>query len=186
MSRGHLIVISGPSGAGKGTLVKRLIQDVANTWISVSATTRPPRQGERNGREYFFMSREAFEKAIEQDRFLEWAEYDSNLYGTPIGSVLEHIDAGDEVILEIEVQGAAAVKKRMPECKMVFVEPPSLSILEERLRGRGTNSEASIRARMETAKLELSRKLEYDKLLVNDDLDTAAKELADYVTGLTD
>lgn len=186
MQTGHLIVISGPSGAGKGTLVKRLLADVANAWVSVSATTRKPRAGEQDGREYFFLSREEFERGIEAGRFLEWAEYDGNLYGTPLDSVRAHMDAGDEVILEIEVQGAAAVRERMPECKMVFVEPPSLEVLEQRLRGRATNSEESIRARMRTAEVELSRKMEYDCVLVNDDLDTAAHELAAYVSGLTD
>lgn len=186
MGRGHLIVISGPSGAGKGTLVKRLLEEVPNAWVSVSATTRTPRKGEENGKDYIFLSRDEFEQGIQDDDFLEWAEYDSNLYGTPRSSVLEHMESGDEVILEIEVQGASAVKKSMPECVMVFVEPPSLEVLEARLRGRGTNSEESIQARMETAKLELSRKLEYDCVLVNDDLDTAVAELTDYVSGLTD
>lgn len=186
MSTGHLIVISGPSGAGKGTLVRRLLAEVPRTWVSVSATTRAPREGEQDGREYFFLTREEFGHRIAEGRFLEWAEYDGNLYGTPVDSVRQHMDAGEAVILEIEVQGASAVRERMPECCMVFVEPPSLAVLEERLRGRGTNTEGSIRERMRTAEVELSRKMEYDCVLVNDDLDTAAAELAAYVTGLND
>ena len=186
MARGHLIVISGPSGAGKGTLVKRLLADVDHAWVSVSATTRAPREGEADGREYFFLTRDDFERGIAAGDFLEWAEYDGNLYGTPRASVQEHLDAGDDVVLEIEVQGADQVNANAPECLRVFVATPSIEVLEERLRGRGTNSEESIRARMRTAEVELSRKMEYDCVLVNDDLDTAAAALADYVTGLID
>lgn len=182
--RGNLIVISGPSGAGKGTLVKRLLADVPDAWASVSATTRAPREGEQHGREYFFLTREGFEQRIAEGGFLEWAGYDGNLYGTPLASVQEQMDAGRQVILEIEVQGAGQVKAKMPGCAMVFVAPPSLEVLEQRLRGRGTNSEESIAARMRTAEVELSRKMEYDFVLVNDDLDTAAAELAAFVNGL--
>ncbi len=178
---GNLFVISGPSGAGKGTLVRRLLADVPDAWVSVSATTRAPRPGETDGKEYFFLTRDEFERRIAEDGFLEWAEYDGNLYGTPLASIREHMDAGEQVILEIEVQGADQVRERMPACKLVFIEPPSLEVLEARLRGRGTNSESSIASRMRTAEVELSRKVGYDLVLVNDDLDVAAAELAAYV-----
>ncbi|WP_251212253.1 guanylate kinase [Adlercreutzia murintestinalis] len=179
--KGNLFVISGPSGAGKGTLVRRLLAEVPDTWASVSATTRAPRAGEVDGREYFFLTREEFEQRIAEGGFLEWAEYDGNLYGTPLASVRQHVDAGEQVILEIEVQGADQVRERMPACKLVFIAPPSLEVLEARLRGRGTNTEASIASRMRTAEVELSRKVGYDLVLVNDDLDVAAAELAAYV-----
>lgn len=178
---GNLFVISGPSGAGKGTLIRRIMQDAPDVWLSVSATTRTPREGEENGREYYFLSRDEFERRIDEGGFLEWAEYDGNLYGTPVSSIREQVDAGRQVLLEIEVQGADQVRERVPESVLVFIAPPSLEVLEQRLRGRGTNSEVSIAERMRMAEVELSRKMEYDLVLVNDDVDTAATELAEYI-----
>lgn len=181
MGKGCLFVISGPSGAGKGTLVNRLRDQLDDIWVSISATTRNLRSGEKNGREYFFLDRAAFEELIGNDGFLEWAEYSGNLYGTPIAPIQEHIENGDNVILEIEVQGAMQVKKRFPDCRMVFIEPPSMEVLEERLKKRGTETDEVIESRLHTAMLEMERKMEYDKQLVNDDLDVATKELVGYI-----
>lgn len=187
MSRcGHLFVISGPSGAGKGTIVARMQKSIPDIWNSISATTRKPRAGETDGVQYYFLSRSDFEQKIANGEFLEWAEYDGNLYGTLAAPIKEKIAAGCQVVLEIEVQGAAQVREKMPECTMIFIEPPSLQILEERLRARGTNTEESISERMETAKVELSRKLEYDYVLVNDELEAATEQLTEFVNKVAD
>ncbi len=182
MARGRLFVVSGPSGAGKGTLVGRLLADVPSCWLSVSATTRDPRPGEVDGRDYIFLTRERFDELVEADGFLEWAEYSGNRYGTPREPVESRLAAGRDVVLEIEVQGAFQVRENMPEATLVFVEPPSLEVLEDRLRKRGTETEEAIARRLETAKVELSRKMEYDKRLVNDDLESAASEFVGFVT----
>lgn len=181
MARGRLFVISGPSGVGKGTVIARLLADDPNTWKSVSATTRSPREGEIDGVDYYFVDRKDFERTAEGGGFLEWAEYSGNLYGTPVASVQRQLDAGKNVILEIEVQGAFQVKEAAPEAELIFIAPPSVEELERRLRGRGTEDEATIQRRMETARMELSREMEYDKAFVNDDLDTVVNELADYM-----
>lgn len=130
---------------------------------------------------YFFLSKDEFERLIEQGGLLEWAQYAGNYYGTPRKSVEDHIAAGDQVILEIEVQGALQVKERMPEAKLLFIEPPSLEVLEQRLRGRGTEDEDTIRKRMETARVELSRKKEYDICFVNDRLNACVNEVVAYL-----
>ena len=181
MRTGNLFVISGPSGAGKGTLVARLVRDVPDVWVSVSATTRAPRPGEVDGVSYFFSTAEEFDRMVAEDGLLEWAEYSGNRYGTPRAVVEERIAAGNQVVLEIDVQGAFQVREKMPFAHLVFIEPPSLEVLEERLRGRGTEAEEVIAARMRAAEVELSRKMEYDIRLVNDDLDDAAAKLAAYV-----
>ncbi|WP_124061251.1 guanylate kinase [Gordonibacter sp. Marseille-P4307] len=181
MRRGNLFVISGPSGAGKGTLVARLLDELPDAWVSVSATTRKPRPGEVHGTHYFFLSNDEFDDLVAHDGLLEWASYSGNRYGTPRASVEERVAAGDQVILEIEVQGAFQVKERMPFAHLVFVEPPSLDELKRRLEGRGTEDAAAIELRMRTAEIELARKHEYDHCLVNDDLERALGELVDYV-----
>lgn len=181
MRTGNLFVISGPSGAGKGTLVARLVKEVPDTWVSVSATTRRPRPGEEEGVSYYFMTKEEFLALADEGGFLEWAIYSDNCYGTPRASVEREMAAGKQVILEIEVQGALQVKQKMPEAHLVFIEPPSLEELERRLRGRGTETDEAIQKRMDTAVVELSRKMEYDIRLVNDDLDEATRQLVAYV-----
>ena len=181
MRRGNLFVISGPSGAGKGTLVARLVEAVPDAWVSVSATTRKPREGEIDGVHYQFKTEEEFHQLIDADGFFEWAVYGGNHYGTPRQSVVEHIEAGCQVILEIDVQGAFQVREKLPEAHLVFIEPPSLEVLEQRLRGRGTETEDVIVKRLEAARVELARKMEYDVQLVNDDLDEACASLIGYV-----
>lgn len=181
MRCGNLFVISGPSGAGKGTLVARLLRRVPDAWVSISCTTRSPRPGEIDGVHYHFLSNEDFDHLVATDGLLEWAEYSGNRYGSPRKPVEEHMARGGQVILEIEVQGAFQVREKMPEAHLVFIEPPSLSVLEQRLRGRGTEDEPTIQKRLATAKVELSHKMEYDIRLVNDDLAVATDELVAYV-----
>lgn len=181
MRRGNLFVISGPSGAGKGTLVARLMKEIPDAFLSISATTREPREGEVDGVHYHFISKDEFSRIAESNGFLEWAHYTKASYGTPLEPVIRGIEDGKQVILEIDVQGAFQVRERMPEAHLVFIEPPSFEELEKRLRGRGTEDEEAIQKRLETAKVELSRKMEYDIRLVNDDLEKATRELVDYV-----
>lgn len=179
--RGNLFVISGPSGAGKGTLVSRVLDRVPDAWVSVSATTRPPREGEVDGTSYFFMTDDQFDDLVARGGFLEWAHVHAHKYGTPLASVKEHIDAGDQVILEIDVQGAFQVREKLPEAHLVFIDVPSEKELLARLRGRGTESEDVIAARMKVAQVELSQKEKYDYLVMNDNLDRATDELVAYI-----
>ena len=176
MRKGNLFVLSGPSGAGKGTLVKQVLQQIPDAWVSVSATTRQPRPGEVDGKDYYFL-----DELVSQGGFLEWAHVHGNSYGTLRSRVQERIDRGSQVILEIDVQGAFQVKKAMPEAHLIFIEPPSLEELERRLRGRGTETEEVICSRMKTAEVELARKMEYDVQVVNDELERATEELVSYI-----
>lgn len=174
---GELFVITGPSGVGKATVLSRLLKNIDNVYVSISATTRKPRQGEVNEKDYFFMEREEFEKLIKEGKFLEYAEYVGNYYGTPAGSVNEMLKNGKDVILEIEVQGALKVKEKCPDANMVFIIPPSFSALEFRLRSRGTESDDVIAKRLEKARSEYLMADKYDYIVINDDIDKAADEI---------
>ncbi|AFZ43090.1 guanylate kinase [Halothece sp. PCC 7418] len=177
MESGQLIVITGPSGVGKGTLVKLLLAHHPELTVSTSATTRPPRKGEVNGEDYFFLSRDEFETMIEKGEFLEWAEYTGNLYGTLRQAVEEELEQGKQVLLEIEVLGARKVHESFPEATRIFILPPSLDVLEERLKKRGKDSPSAIAQRLDYAKTELEAAEEFDYSLVNDDVDRVLVEL---------
>lgn len=174
---GSLVIISGFSGAGKGTVVKELMANYDCYALSISATTRSPRQGEENGREYFFKTKEEFEELIRQDALYEYAQYVSNYYGTPKAYVQEQLAAGKDVILEIEVQGALKVKEKNPEALLLFITPPSAQVLRDRLVGRGTETEDVINDRMNRAAEESALMEKYDYLVINDKLDDCVKEV---------
>lgn len=177
--RGVLFVFSGPSGVGKGTLKAKLFEEFADRIAySVSATTRGPREGEVDGKDYFFISRQEFERRVKNNEFLEHAEFAGNCYGTPRAYVEKLLDSGMNVVLEIDVQGALQVMKSMPECVSVFILPPSFEELERRLRGRGTETEEKVRERLETAKRELPYAPQYDYQIVNGgDIEAAYQSL---------
>lgn len=176
LKEGLKIVISGPSGSGKGTIVKELIKAEAFT-LSISATTRAPRQGEEEGTHYFFKTKEEFCKMIEKEQLLEYAVFCDNYYGTPKSFIEESIKSGKDVILEIEVQGAAQVKATYPDAVFVFVIPPSLEELERRLIGRNTETSEIIEKRLKRAKEELYLYEEYDYVIINDDVTRAAASI---------
>ena len=178
---GKLIVITGPSGVGKGTLVKLLLQRHPQLRVSTSATTRQPRLGERHGVDYFFLSKEDFETAIDNQELLEWAEYAGNYYGTPKARVIEQIEAGNYILLEIELAGARAIANIFPEAIRIFIMPPSIEELEQRIRTRGTNTEESIKRRLEIARREIAASDEFEFKIVNDDLDSAIAQLEDAI-----
>lgn len=173
-----LFVISGPSGAGKGTLVARVRERLPELGLTVSATTRKPRVGEVDGVNYYFLSEGEFSAKVERGEFVEWAQVHDHRYGTLVSEVKSKLADGHSLILEIDVQGALMVKKRFPDAVLVFIEPPSLTVLEQRLVGRGTESEESIALRLANARHELELADSYDVRLVNDDLDAATDELA--------
>ena len=179
--RGVLLVFSGPSGVGKGTRKAKLFEEFADQIAySVSATTRGPREGEVDGKDYFFISRQEFERRVKNNEFLEHAEFAGNCYGTPRAYVEKLLDSGMNVVLEIDVQGALQVMKSMPECVSVFILPPSFEELEHRLRGRGTETEEKVRERLETAKRELPYAPQYDYQIVNGgDIEAAYQSLRD-------
>lgn len=177
MSKGILVVVSGFSGAGKGTVMKRLLEKYKDYALSVSATTRNPREGEVDGREYFFRTKEEFEKLIEEDALIEYAQYVGNYYGTPRSYVEEQLSQGKNVILEIEIQGAMKVKEKIPEALLVFVTPPTVEELKNRLVGRGTETEDVIADRLARAAEEAEGMGEYDYILVNDDLEECVENL---------
>ncbi len=176
--RGLLIVISGPSGVGKGTVRKALFEmKNHNLTYSVSMTTRKIRPGEKDGKDYYFVSREEFERKIEEGKFLEHAEFVGNYYGTPLDKVDALLDQGKEVVLEIEVDGALQVKKKMPDCVMIFLVPPGKQALYDRLRGRGTESEEVIEQRIQKANREFKKAKLYDYIVVNDEVMNAADRI---------
>ena len=174
--KGILIVVSGFSGAGKGTLMKKLMQDYDNYALSISATTRQPRVGEEDGREYFFKTKDEFEKMIARDELIEYARYVENYYGTPKQYVMEQLEAGKDVILEIEIQGALKVKEKYPDTLLMFVTPPSAQVLKDRLVGRGTDAPEVIESRIAKAEFELSFADKFDVVIVNDELEKAEAE----------
>ena len=176
MRKGVLIVISGFSGAGKGTITKKLLENYDNYALSISMTTRQPRPGEVHGREYFFVDRDTFESHIAKEELVEYAEYVGNYYGTPRAYVEEQLNNGKDVILEIEIQGALKIKERFPETLLLFVSTKSADVLFERLTGRGTETEEVIRNRMMRAAEEAEGMDAYEYIIVNDDLDTCVKE----------
>ena len=176
-NKGLLLVVSGPSGVGKGTICKEYLSSYDDCALSVSATTRAPRDGEIDGVSYFFLSHDEFRKKIDEGGFLEHAVFCDNYYGTPKEAVLKQLESGKNVILEIEVQGALQVRSHYPEAVFVFVIPPTLQTLEDRLRGRGTETDEVIKKRLERAKAEFKYIDKYNYVLVNDTVSDAVARL---------
>ncbi|MGO5052158.1 guanylate kinase [Lachnospiraceae bacterium LCP25S3_G4] len=181
--KGILVVVSGFSGAGKGTVMKELMSRFDNYALSISATTRKPREGEVHGREYFFKSTDEFEKMIAKEELIEYARYVNNYYGTPRAYVEKQLALGKDVILEIEIQGALKIKEKFPEALLLFVTPPSVAILEKRLLGRGTESLEVIQSRMQRAVEEAEGMSAYDYLVINDELVTCVEEVHQIIQG---
>jgi guanylate kinase len=177
MDDGLLVVISGPSGAGKGTICSRLKEEFKDLKVSVSATTRKPREGEQEGTSYFFINEEDFIKRINNDEFLEYAKVYGNYYGTPKCEVFRQLEEGNDIILEIDIQGALQVKKNYPKGVFIFILPPSLSELNKRIENRGTDSKEVIIKRMQCAYDELNYAFEYDYVVVNDEVETAVEKI---------
>lgn len=181
--RGKLIILSGPSGVGKGTVREELFKfNNINLFYSISMTTRLPRNGEVDGREYYFVSTEEFEKQIKEGNLLEYNQFVGNYYGTPKDKVIEKLDLGFNVLLEIDVNGARRVKKNMPEAISIFLTPPSLKELEERIRGRATETEEIIQERLDKARSEIDLEDEYDYVVCNKNVNEAACQIASIIT----
>lgn len=179
MRKGMLLVVSGPSGAGKGRLKKMLIERLGGFYFSVSATARPIREGvEKHGVDYWFVTPECFSKMLAEGEFLETATVHGHLYGTPIAPVQKALEAGMDVLLEIDTQGALNVRDRMRDCVMVFITPPSFAVLERRLRRRMTDSEPDIKRRLQNALVEVTQIDRYDYVVINDDLEDAYQKLS--------
>ena len=180
--KGQLIIMSGPSGVGKSTVIAKLLSERKNTYFSVSYTTRSPRTGEQDGINYNFVSRDEFERMIAENELLEYAEYVNNYYGTSLKLIMEKIDSGIDVLLDIEVQGAAKVRKLCPDGLFIFVIPPSFEELSRRLHGRQTDSEEVIQGRLEKARVEFAEIPNYDYVVVNDTVDNAVDEIKSILT----
>ena len=172
-----LIIITGPSGVGKGTVVKNILKKGKNIWLSISATTRKPRNGEEDGKDYYFLTTKEFKEMINKEMFLEWAEFAGNYYGTPINIINEKIKHGFKVILEIEVEGAFQVRAKFPDTISIFLLPPDKQELEKRIRNRGTDNERSILQRLERADFEMSCSKDFDHVLNNFEIDKTANEI---------
>ncbi len=181
--KGLLLVISGPSGVGKGTVLAKYKENAPQMKMSVSATTRNPRPGEEHGREYYFVTKEQFEKAAVSGEMLEYASYSGNFYGTPKKAVYDKLNEGFDVVLEIEIQGAMQIKNKCPEAVLIFILPPSYEELENRLLKRQTETPEAVEKRMETAKKELLAARNYDYVIVNDDIEKAAEKLNYIIEG---
>jgi guanylate kinase len=175
----HLIVFTGPSGVGKGTILRALLARHPELQVSISATTRSPRANEVEGTHYYFLSRSQFEAMVAEGKFLEWAEFAGNLYGTPRQPLLERMTQGERVVLEIELEGARQVRETAPDAFQIFIAPPSLEELESRIRKRGQDTEEAIARRMERAKVEIASAHEFDVQIVNDDFNLAVQRLED-------
>lgn len=182
MKQGCLIVVSGPSGTGKGTVCAALLSAHPEIAYSISATTRAPRVGERDGVNYYFRTKAAFERMIAEGALLEWAEVYGNYYGTPLPPIQEKLAAGQDILLEIDTQGALKVQERFPDGVFIFLLPPSLSELERRIRGRGTEDAASLSCRLQAAQREIGVAQRYRYVVVNDEVDTAVAKIAAILT----
>lgn len=178
---GNLFVVSGPSGVGKGTVIERILLTVPDIEKSISVTTRKPRASEENGQDYFFVSKNEFDRMVEENLFMEWAEFTGNFYGTPIQGVKAKLSQGKDVILEIEIQGAKQIHNQYPEACLIFLSPPSLSVLEERLKGRATESPDKLALRLSKAGEEMAERHIFQYEVINDILDNAVKTLEDIV-----
>ena len=181
LTKGILFVVSSPSGGGKGTLIQRVLSSVPDLSYSVSYTTRNPRPGEMNGREYFFVSPQDFRQMVEDNEFLEWAYVHGKMYGTSRAQVANEIDCGRDIILEVDVQGAASVRKLISDAASVFILPPSFKVLRERLVARGTDSEEELELRLRNAPEELKDYSTFDYVIINDDIERASAQLASVV-----
>ncbi len=175
--QGILIIISAPSGAGKGSVIKEMLHQSENLWVSISATTRKPRTNDQEGVTYYFISKEEFEEKLKENYFLEYTNYAGNYYGTPKAQIQEHLDKGQDVILEIEIEGAMNVKKQIPEALCIFIMPPSLKELKRRLENRGTDTKEKILERFKIAYKEINEVTKYNYVVVNDELVTAADKV---------
>ena len=182
MRRGLLIVVSGASGTGKGTVCKKILADLPEVAYSISATTRKPRPGEIDGKEYYFLSVDEFKAWIAEEKFLEYAEVYGNFYGTPLNKIEERLNRGEDILLEIDVQGALNVKRKCPDGVYIFLLPPSLEELKNRIEGRGTENPESLARRLKNAVAEIKIGLEYDYVVVNDTIDNAAEQIKAILT----
>jgi len=178
--RGILFVVSAPSGAGKTTLLKKMISQLAGVGLSISYTTRPPRLGEREGIDYFFVSRGEFINMVKEGEFIEWAQVHGDLYGTPRAN-LETLQGGEDLILEIDTQGARKIREELKNGVLIFIQPPSLRVLGERLRARGGDSEEEIHARLQNAQKELDQMAWYDYIVINREIEEAARQLTSII-----
>lgn len=175
--KGNLIIISSPSGGGKGTLIKEILKSVPNIGYSISYTTRAMRDGEENGRHYYFVSREKFEELIADDEFLEYATVHGNFYGTSIKQIVSEMNLGRDIILEIDVQGAESIRQKMPEAVSIFILPPSFDVLKQRLTARATEKSEDLNLRLKNAFGEVSRYTEFEYIVINDSVERAAQDL---------